>query len=189
MTDWKLRSRSRACCKCGTGFAEGGKYRSAVVSTAGHEYVREDYCEACWGAFSAAVPPPDFISAWQGVYPATEPETPEALPKETAETLLRRMLEHGGDDATPAVVFVLAVMLERKRILIERGVRRGAGDALTRVYEHRKTGEILLILDPALGMDEVPGVQQQIDYLLKAGSRESPVSRFPIPGSSIPISP
>ena len=181
MNDWNLRSRSHACNKCGTGFADGGKCRSAVAFTsepfvcdiiAGMntaktpDYARVDFCESCWSALAAIVPPPDFISAWQGVYSAPEPETPEALPKETAESLLRRMLEHGGDEATPAVIFVLAVILERKRILVERSVRRGNDGTLTRVYEHRKTGEIMLIPDPALGLDEVPGVQQQIDLLL-----------------------
>ena len=165
MTEWKLNSRSHACDKCGTQFADGESCRTAVVLADG-KYARVDSCEKCWGTLAEALPPPDFVSVWRGVYAAPEPAAPEPLPKETAENLLRRMLEHGGDDATPAVIFVLAVMLERKRILLERGVRRGADGALTRVYEHRKTGEIMLVTDPNLSGDEVPGVQQQIGRLL-----------------------
>ena len=194
MTEWSFRSRSRSCHKCGAEFADGGVCRSAVAffveplvreifaekiaaqaaerakdaknTPKDPEYVRLDFCEACWDAMSGATSPPDFISAWRSVYSAPEPESVEPLPKETAESLLRRMLEHGGDEATPAVIFVLAVMLERKRILLERSVRRNPDGTLTRVYEHRKTGEIMLIPDPNLSVDEIPDAQQQIDRLL-----------------------
>ena len=209
MTEWNLRSRSRACHKCGMEFADGAKCRSAVALFAepvvrelfaekiaaqiserakdskpapkDPEYVRIDLCESCRGALAAATPPPGFISEWRSTYAAPEPDAPEPLPKETAENLLRRMLEQGGDEATPAVIFVLAVMLERKRLLIERSVRRGADGTLTRFYEHRKTGEIMLIPDPGLSAAEVPGVQQQIDLLLGTGATPPPPSDATLP--------
>ena len=131
------------------------------------EYVRIDFCEPCWNALASAPPPPPlWISAWQSLYAAPEPDAPEPLPKETVETLLRKFVEGGSVDENASVTFVLAVMLERKKLLIERGVRRGADGRLVRIYEHRKTGEIMLITDPDLGIEEIPGVQQQIDLLL-----------------------
>lgn len=196
MIEWNLRSRSRNCHKCGGEFIDGGKCRSAVMhfgeplareifaekiaaqaaerekegkdasKDKTPEYVRIDFCEPCWDALMSATPPPLWISAWQSPYTAPEPDAPEPLPKETVETLLRKFVEGGSVDENASVAFVLAVMLERKKLLIERGVRRGADGRLVRIYEHRKTGEIMLITDPDLGIEEIPGVQQQIDLLL-----------------------
>ena len=59
-------------------------------------------------------------------------------------------------------------MLERKRILIERSVRRGEDGALLRVYEHRKSGEVMLVVDPQLQVDQIPAVQARIEALLAA---------------------
>jgi hypothetical protein len=60
------------------------------------------------------------------------------------------------------VRYILALMLERKRILKEREVKRGEDGTLTRIYEHPKTGDIFVIPDPELRLDQVAEVQQQV---------------------------
>lgn len=69
-----------------------------------------------------------------------------------------------------SVIFILAVMLERKKILIERRVRHATDGTMIRVYEHKKTGEVMLVTDPDLGIDELPGVQRQVQRLLEPAS-------------------
>ena len=185
MTEWNLRSRSHACHQCAAAFADGERCFSCVApftapvvqeifaekiaaqaaegkAAKNPDYVRLDFCAGCWDARRAL----DWISLWNSPYAAPEPPAAEPLPRETAESLLRKLLE--GDDLVEngPVIFVLAVMLERKKILLERSVRRGEDGAIVRVYEHRKSGEVMLIADPQLQVDQIPSVQQRIEALL-----------------------
>jgi hypothetical protein len=57
-------------------------------------------------------------------------------------------------------------MLERKRILRETDCQRTPDGQLTRVYEHTKTGEVFIVPDPQLRLDQIAEVQQQVAGLL-----------------------
>ncbi len=187
--DWNLRSRARACMKCGRPFAEKETVRSGVVpfesplvaelfaeklaeeaaaAAAGQpvkahpEYVRLDFCEDCRGS----LPDPGWISVWKSPYAPPEAAPEDPLRKATPETLLRSLLE--GDDAADraAPIYLLAVLLERKRILVERAIRPAPDGTLVHIYEHRRSGDILLVADPRLEDAEIPGVQAEIERLL-----------------------
>ena len=187
--DWNLRSRSRACMKCARPFEEKETVRSGVLAfeaplvaelfaeklaeeaaaaAAGQpvkphpEYVRLDFCEDCWKALA----PADWISVWKGPYvpPETAPEDP--LRKATPETLLRSLIEGEEPENHIQAIYLLSVMLERKRILVERALKTAPDGTLVHVYEHRRSGDILLVADPRLTDDEIPGVQAEIELLL-----------------------
>lgn len=165
--DWNIRSRGDACRECGGAFADGDAYISALVLGA-EGYVRADYHDACWENVRATVIP---YSQWQGTYRVPPPEPEEPLKKETAESLLRRLIEDA-DEAHINVCFILAVMLERNRTFVERDVKRDEEAGLTtRVYEHRKTGETFLITDPHLRLDELESVQEEVIAMLEGGPR------------------
>ena len=134
------------------------------------EYVRLDFCEDCWKALA----PADWISVWKGPYvpPETAPEDP--LRKATPETLLRSLIEGEEPENHIQAIYLLAVMLERKRILVERAMKTAPDGTLVHVYEHRRSGDILLVADPRLTDDEIPGVQAEIELLL--GLRPPPPS-------------
>ncbi len=174
--DWDIKPRGSECYACRTPFADGQAYWAALFR--GEEgYVRADRCECCWEREErepgASVP----YSSWQGVFRMPPPPDAEPLRKETAETLLRRLMEDEERDQTN-VIYILAVMLERKRTLVERDVRVDDDGAVTRVYEHRKTGETFLVPDPQLQLDQLEHVQQQVVELLggpnEKGSGEKP---------------
>jgi hypothetical protein len=63
-------------------------------------------------------------------------------------------------------VYVLAVMLERSRILVERDAHEQEDRTIIRVYEHRRTGESFVVLDPRLRLENIAEVQQQVVALL-----------------------
>ena len=69
------------------------------------------------------------------------------------------------------VVFILAVMLERKKLLKERDVQKMEDGRKLRVYEHKKTGESFLIVDPELKLNALGDVQEQVALLLGAKPR------------------
>ena len=160
--EWDIKPRGKACAACQTVFAEGHVYHARLLVDA-QGYVRADFCEPCWSQRIEGEP---YFSAWQGVFrlpPQDPPKTP--LRQETAETLLRQCM--AADDPTRKnVIYILAVMLERKRVLVEREVRPRADGARIVVYEHRKTGESFIILDPQLKLNALAEVQNEVIALL-----------------------
>ncbi|MBN1557604.1 MAG: hypothetical protein JW951_05605 [Lentisphaerae bacterium] len=159
--DWDIKPRGEACSGCEQPFEDGQTCHSALVFTdAG--YVRRDYCVSCGQSLPAEAAP---YSTWQGVYRAPPARPEPALRKETAESLLRRLMEDDDPQHTN-VRYILAVMLERKRLLIEREVQRTASGPPVRVYEHRRTGETFLIPDPQLRLDQLEAVQQEVAAML-----------------------
>jgi hypothetical protein len=70
------------------------------------------------------------------------------------------------DPAMSQVVYVLAVMLERGKILVERDAKPHESGGILRVYEHRRSGDTFIVLDPKLRLDRLGEVQQQVVSLL-----------------------
>ena len=64
------------------------------------------------------------------------------------------------------VVYVLAVMLERSKILVERDAKELEDGKIRRVYEDRKQGDTFVILDPRLRLENLAEVQSQVVALL-----------------------
>ncbi|MDP9291324.1 MAG: hypothetical protein M3O82_03045, partial [Verrucomicrobiota bacterium] len=106
------------------------------------------------------------FSFWKSKFEPPPAAPPEALPKETAEDLLRRYMQE--NDVTHANArYILALMLERKRLLKEVEVTETASGK-TRIYEHAKTGEVFVIPDPELRLDQIEAVQTEVASLLAA---------------------
>jgi hypothetical protein len=64
------------------------------------------------------------------------------------------------------VIYVLAVMLERGKQLVERDAKLQADSTILRVYEHRASGDSFVVLDPRLRLDQIGDVQRQVVELL-----------------------
>jgi hypothetical protein len=166
ITEWNIQSRGHGCEVCGRTFADKESYHTLLVDEKA-EFRRSDVCAGCWQNKFADVPSRSgFISHWQGVYEAPPPVT-EAIQKETAETLLRKLIEQNDAQHAPAG-YILAVMLERKRILKvkEQIVRDGQRIF---IYEQPKTGDIFTIADPDLRLDQLELVQRDVAALLEHG--------------------
>jgi hypothetical protein len=170
MTEWNIQSRSHACAACEVQFEDKQVYHTVLLH--GDEgYSRRDLCSDCFTAAARA----EALSYWQGEYRAPAPPPPEPLQKETAETLLRKLVE-STDPTHAAARYILAVMLERKRILKHRDtVQDEAGNDLL-IYEHAKTGDSFTIPDPHLRLDQLAEIQEQVAGLLHpSASAEAPV--------------
>jgi len=64
------------------------------------------------------------------------------------------------------VVYVLAVMLERGKQLIERDTKPHESGGILRIYEDKISGDTFVVLDPKLHLDKLAIVQQQVVALL-----------------------
>jgi hypothetical protein len=161
---------------CGRTFADKESYHTLLVDEKS-EFRRSDVCATCWQEkFADAQSRTGFISNWQGVYEAPPPVT-EAIQKETAETLLRKLIEQNDPKHAPAG-YILAVMLERKRILKvkEQIVRDGQRIF---IYEQPKTGDVFTIADPDLRLDQLEAVQRDVAALLEHGLNPPPPEAAP----------
>jgi hypothetical protein len=160
MTEWDLQSRADACTSCRRAFADKEAYHT-LLSLDGTGYARRDLCGACF----AGVTRDGVISYWQGEYKVPPPPPPEAIQKETAETLLRKLVE-STDPSHAAARYILAVMLERKRILKHRDTVHEENGGELLVYEHARTGESFTLPDPHLRLDQLAHVQEEVAALL-----------------------
>ena len=181
--DWDIKPRSDSCSTCDRQFADGEKYQSALFFD-DEGYWRGDYCEACWAEHEGETP----LSTWEGVFRLPPPPPEEPLKKETAESLLRKLMEE--DEPRAGVIYILAVMLERKKILSEKDVQTDDEGEMVRIYAHRKTGETFVIPDPRLRLDELDHVQAEVVGMLgekkKAPPAEEPTEPTPDTSSEQP---
>ena len=168
MIDWNIQSRAHGCQLCSKPFADQQPYHT-VLCDQRHEYQRLDVCEACWQAETKldSHERKGFISQWQGLYQAPPAAPPEAIQKDTAETLLAKLVQRN-DPRFRAASYILAVMLERKRILKVRGQTTEGGRRIF-IYEHGKTGDVFTILDPDLQLNQLEEVQREVGHLLEHG--------------------
>ncbi len=168
MNDWNIQSRARACQGCGRTFNDRESYHTLLFEQrSGFE--RLDVCGGCWEEQHrhGSMERKGFVSHWQGVFVVPPPPPPEAIQRDSAETLLRRLMERN-DPAWQPAAFILAVMLERKRVLrIREQVRRGG--RRTFVYELPRTGDLFTIPDPDLQLDQLEKVQRDVGGLLEHG--------------------
>ncbi len=179
MTEWNIQSRAHTCAACERPFADRESYHTLLFDEKS-EFRRSDICEACWKAqFSeGGRDRKGFVSYWQGIYEAPTPPT-EAIQKENAESLLRKLIELNDPRYMPAG-YILAVMLERKRLLKVKEQIVHDGKRVF-IYEQPGTGDVFTITDPALQLNQLEQVQHDVAALLEHGLNPPPVETIPTP--------
>jgi hypothetical protein len=161
---WHLRSRSRECAATGTPFNEGEPIVTAIFpDPESSGYVRKDFLETAWNERSAEEEQP--FSSWRTKFqPNHIVEDSRSVTKQSAEELLRSLVEED-QDHTENTRYILALMLERQKLLRETDSQPTAGGTL-RIYEHRKTGEVYIVKDPNIPLDQVEKIQEEVILLL-----------------------
>jgi hypothetical protein len=185
MTEWNIQSRAHTCEACGKQFADQEAYHTLLFDEKA-DFRRSDICDACWQKqySEGARDRKGFVSYWQGIYEAPPPRM-DPIQKDTAESLLRKLIELNDPHYIPAG-YILAVMLERKRLLKikEQLVRDGER---VFIYEQPVTGDLFTIVDPNLQLNRLEQVQQDVAALLEHGL--NPPATVVSPGAETPISP
>lgn len=156
-SDWDIRKRSDTCTVSQRPFAEGEIFYTALYREA-DGYRRADIAEEAWEALP---PEPRPFSFWKSKFELPPPPPPEPLAKQDAESVLRQLVAENADHTRNAR-YILALMLERKRLL--KPMESSDPDLL--VYERAGSGETFLIPNPHLSLAQVPEVQQEVSALL-----------------------
>ncbi len=165
MIEWHIQSRSHHCQRCNASFRDKEPFHT-LLSEHRFGYARLDVCEHCWKTTPVDQETPS-ISRWQSVYVPPPLAPPDPIQKENAESLLRRLVELH-NPAHLASCYILAVMLERKRILKVKEQIQREGQRIF-LYEHPKTGDLFTIVDPALQLNQLEQVQREVAFLLEHG--------------------
>ena len=161
LAEWEIKARSHACAQTQIPFNDGDTIWTLLFRDK-HGFRREDVSDEAWTQLKESVQP---FSFWKSKYQAPPSAPPEPLQKESVEALLRRLL----DEDRPEYLntrYVLAAMLERKKILKPVDVRETASEKIL-VYEHARSGEAFLIVDPGLRLDQLDAVQDEVAVLLQ----------------------
>ena len=176
--EWNIQSRSLQCAVTGRPFEKGERLYSALYWREG-QYQRVDLCADAWKARNDNIEP---LSAWQTEFVPPPPPAPEALKKDDAESLLRRLVAENVP-TTRNARYILALMLERKKVLPQIERKREEGTNVL-VYEHIPSGEVWLIEDPGLKLGELSAVQEEVAHLLGAGE-PAPAEATPAPAAVV----
>lgn len=160
-SDWPIKHRADTCARTGRAFDPGEQFYTLLFRE-GEGYRREDLSEEAWTQRNENIRP---FSFWKTRYEPPPAAPPEPLAKENAEDLLRRLLAQN-DPANANACYVLAVMLERKRVLKPIKMEK-SDDRPVLVYEHGKTGDVFIVPDVRLRLDEIEHVQNEVSQLLK----------------------
>lgn len=169
---WHVRSRGRECAATQRAFVDGESIITALFpDPESSGYVRRDYCADGWKLKREAAEQP--FSFWKTTYSAPTGHSPEdPAEKLSAEEILRRLVDED-EEHTENTRFILAVMLERQKLLRETDSQRTPSGIL-RVYEQRKTGEVYIVKDPDIPLSQVEAVQKEVFLLLENNGRTPP---------------
>ena len=172
LQDWTIQARTDRCGVTGQPFADGEFFYTLLYRDRDDALSRRDVSAEGWRQLKADKTAPRPFSFWRSKFAPPPPPTPEALPKADAETRLRRFLAENRPEHARAA-YILALMLERKRVLRPTDTRQdGAGGQRLLFYEHAATGETFVVADPGLRLDQLEEVQREVSELLKNADAE-----------------
>jgi hypothetical protein len=153
--DWPIKPRSDVCNATARPFAPGELFYT-LLHREGDGFRREDLSEEAWENRNHNIQP---FSFWKSRFEPAPDAPPEPLPKENAEDLFRRLMAEANPPANAC--YVLAVMLERKRVLKHVRTETPGGDRLL-IYEHAGNGDVFIVRDPQLRLDDLERVQAEV---------------------------
>lgn len=172
MADWRLKPRAQRCVACGRPFVPGGLGHSLLMPEAEGGFGRRDLCPGCFSALSYDERA-TASAAWTFSLPATSASrkaVAETAHRASAETVLRTLVERG-DPRDRASIYVLALLLERGKHIVERQVTTDGAGRRVHVYEYRGSGELISVTEPSFADIDLPTVQRQVAALLDHGVR------------------
>ncbi|MGB9473977.1 MAG: hypothetical protein WCE87_02785 [Candidatus Udaeobacter sp.] len=165
--EWAITHRADVCAVTHRPFVPG-EYFYTLLYHGADGYRREDLSEEAWQNRNENIQP---FSFWKSRYEPVPPKPPEPLPSENAEQLFRRLVASENPPANAC--YVLAAMLERKRVLKQVKTESSDNEKRVLIYEQPSTGDVFVVPDPQLRLDELETVQNEVAKLLRTTTQKS----------------
>jgi hypothetical protein len=161
--EWAIKHRAEKCAVTRRPFVPGEQFYTLLFRDP-DGYRREDLSEEAWANRNENVQP---FSFWKTHYEPLPDPKPEPLAKENAEQLFRRLI---ASESPPAnACYVLSAMLERKRVLKQIKTENSTNGRVL-IYEHGASGDVFVVPDPGLRLDELEQVQDEVAQLLRTAA-------------------
>jgi hypothetical protein len=161
--DLNLQPRAPSCAVTGAPFREGDRVASLLVRTDSGEVARYDALEAQSGSLH----PEGFVACrWVQVFkPHPRDDNPERTLKLNAENLFLTLADPSTQPTpeTARLVRLLALLLERKRLLRPRG---RTADSQRELYEHTRTKQVFEVEAIDVTEDFFIAVREQLSVLV-----------------------
>lgn len=171
--EWAITHRADVCAATRRRFVPG-EYFYTLLYHGADGYRREDLSEEAWQNRNENIQP---FSFWKSRYEPLPPKPPEPLARENAEQLFRRLIESENPSANAC--YVLAAMLERKRVL-KQVKTEGNQNGRVLIYEQSTTGDVFVVPDPQLRLDELEAIQNEVAELLRAATQNGKLTSKPV---------
>ena len=155
---WNISKISNSCYKSNELFDDNETVISELVFENGI-FERRDYKYQCFNTNNQS------LSSWKTIFKLQKPKE-EIIKKDSIEDLLRKKISLESNDSIN-IIFILAIMLERKKVLIEKSFFFDDDNKKIRIYEHKKTNESFTIIDPQLSLNEIEPLKEEVFDLIK----------------------
>lgn len=160
--NYSIKSRSHTCHVTGEPFQEEQPFIAAIFpDPESSGYLRQDYSLEAWENREDENQP---FSFWRSHYKAPVKEEKTEVTPHDPESLFAKLVEED-EEHTENARFILAAMLERKKIIRETDTQQ-LPTGLLRIYENRKTGDVFIVKDPQIALADVESIQEEVQQLL-----------------------
>ncbi|KAF3362035.1 Uncharacterized protein PHSC3_001346 [Chlamydiales bacterium STE3] len=149
----QIPKRSSTCSHGKETFSDGMDYYSFIQQEKDHLYVRFDYCQHCWRQLELSE-----MTFWKGRISSKK----ENKPKSSEESALLYLDQVLSDSTKKEELFILALYLARKKILVFRKSLESHD-----LYENLETEEMLSIPKVAISSLDLPVLQKKLAEKLK----------------------
>ncbi len=169
--EWEVQKGGCQCEGCRSAFMDHQLYHCLLILGA-ETLQRQDYCATCWNEkIAPGLGSTKDYAAWSAYFKIVLPVLKEeVIKKDHAQSVFRKLLACG-DPTKKNILFVMAVMLERKKILKQQKVIRqestdGSAAKKILVYVHGETAESITIEDPQIPLAQWTRIQKEVTDLL-----------------------
>jgi len=166
--DYDIAKPRGLCAACGRQMASGEEFVAILVENAPateNEFLREDYCTACWKARAADQAPPAFC-LWQSRVPAPQEKKKLFVDDELLINFFQR-LEGEEEAARISFRFVLALVLMRKKLLVYEGMKKLPAGGEVWKMRLKGTDEMHEVIDPKMDDEKIAQVSEQLGQILE----------------------
>jgi hypothetical protein len=168
--DYNITKTTGHCTVCGREMQPGEEFVATVREApeeAEEQFVRRDYCLACWPAAPDQEPgDPALLGTWRSQIPQPRGKKRTFVDEDLLVQFFER-LEGAAEPVKVQFRFVLALILMRKkRLVYDRSEPRPDGcDAWTMHF--RGSDDRCEVIDPHLDEDQIAEVSQQLGEILE----------------------
>jgi hypothetical protein len=162
--EYQIARAAGRCCRCDKEIAEKQDFQAVLIEQ-GEQFVRQDWCLACWEA-----PDRGEVAGLFGQWRSRMPEKQAKKKMFVDDSMLMNFFLRLSGEAEAARVnfrFVLALVLLRKKLLAYDGSRKNSDG--TETWNMRVKGEeqVQEVVNPRLDEQRIAEVSQQLGEILQ----------------------